>query len=281
MAEKENVDERKARLRQIVEKVGNLPTLPEIVVRIAGMVDSPQTTGRQLGVEIAKDQVISAKVLKLVNSGFYGFSQSISTISHAVTMLGFNAVKSLVLSCSVLDSMNEAFPGLWEHSLACARTCALIADQLGMSDAEELSTIGLLHDLGKVVIYQTMEEEFVRIRLRVEEQELLVYQAEEEVLQINHAQIGGWLLEKWALPAKLTVPIAEHHDFQPRRSHAERTALVHLADILCRAEAFGHGGDRKIPRLHPAALSLLEISIDEVREVMARMDESLTDIPRM
>lgn len=281
MSGENSEDTRKEKVRLIVEKASNLPTLPDVVMRIAEMVDSPQTTGRQLGAEIAKDQVISAKVLKLVNSGFYGFSQTISTIPHAVTMLGFNAVKSLVLSCSVLDSMNEAFPGLWEHSMACARTCTLIADHLGMSDAEELSTIGLLHDLGKVVVYQILEGAFTRVRLRVEKKHMLVYQAEEEVLGVNHGEVGGWLLEKWALPAKLTAPIVDHHDFRPRRDHAERTALVHLADILCRAEAFGNGGDRKIPRLDPSALVLLDMTIDDVREVMGRMNEELSDIPRM
>jgi len=270
----------KEQIRQTVEKAGNLPTLPDIVRRIAEMVDSPETTGRQLGEEIAKDQVISAKVLKLVNSGFYGFSQPISTIPHAVTMLGFNAVKSLVLSSSVLDLMEEVLPGLWEHSLACARTCALIAAYLEMPDPEELSTVGLLHDLGKVVVYQTMERAFQRVRLSVEKKDMLVYQAEEEVLGVNHGEIGGWLLEKWTLPASLTEPIADHHDFRPRRDHAERTAVVHLADVLCRAEAFGSGGDRKIPRLEPAALKVLDMTIDDVREVMERMNEELSDIPR-
>lgn len=271
----------KDQLRLVVERTGNLPTLPITVRRIAQMVDSPETTGRQLGAEIAKDQVISAKVLKLVNSGFYGFSQPISTIPHAVTMLGFNAIKSLVLSSTVLDLMNEAMPGLWEHSLGCARACALIAEQLELPDPEELSTIGLLHDLGKVVIYQTMEGSFRRIRLRVEKKEMLVYQAEQEVLGAHHGEIGSWLLEKWALPPHLTSPIADHHDFRPRRDHAERTAAVHLADILCRAEAFGNGGDRKIPRLEPAALEVLQMSLDEVRQVMDRMDAEMVDVPRM
>ncbi len=207
--------QKKEKIRKIVERAGNLPTLPNTVKRIAQMVDSPETTGRQLGAEISRDQVISAKVLKLVNSGFYGFTQSISSIPHAVTMLGFNAVKSLVLSSSVIDSMDDAFPGLWDHSLACARTCMFIAEQLGMPDTEELSTIGLLHDLGKVVIYQTMEGQFRRVRLRVEKKGMLVYQAEEEVLGVNHAELGGWLLEKWALPTSLTAPIADHHDFRP------------------------------------------------------------------
>ncbi|MBN60776.1 HDOD domain-containing protein [bacterium] len=271
----------KDQLRLQVEKVSNLPTLPGIVTRIAEMVDSPETTGRQLGREIAKDQVISAKVLKLVNSGFYGFSEPISTIQHAVTLLGFNTVKSLVLSSTVLDLMKDSLPGLWEHSLACARTCSIIAGHIELDEQEEISTAGLLHDLGKVILRQTMEREFRRIANYVDRADMLFYQAEEKVLGVNHGEMGGWLLEKWALPPKLVEPIVDHHDFRPNRDYAENTAILHLADILCRAQAFGSGGDRKIPRLAPSALETLKLTIDDVCEIMGRMHEELRDIPRM
>ncbi len=132
----DDLDARKERLRQQLERAHNLPTLPVVIARVIGMVDSPQTSSRQLGDEIAKDQVLTAKVLKLVNSGFYGFSRPISTITHAVTMLGFDAVKGLVLGCTALEDMEEALPGLWEHSLACARTCAFIAEHRGMGEVE-------------------------------------------------------------------------------------------------------------------------------------------------
>lgn len=271
----------KDQLRLQVEKVSNLPTLPGIVTRIAEMVDSPETTGRQLGREIAKDQVISAKVLKLVNSGFYGFSEPISTIQHAVTLLGFNTVKSLVLSSTVLDLMKDSLPGLWEHSLACARTCSIIAGHIELDEQEEISTAGLLHDLGKVILRQTMEREFRRIANYIDRADMLFYQAEEKVLGVNHGEMGGWLLEKWALPPKLVEPIVDHHDFRPNRDYAENTAILHLADILCRAQAFGSGGDRKIPRLAPSALETLKLTIDDVCEIMGRMHEELRDIPRM
>ena len=272
-------DENQLRLQ--IEKVSNLPTLPGIVTRIAEMVDSPETTGRMLGREIATDQVISAKVLKLVNSGFYGFSDPISTIQHAVTLLGFNTVKSLVLSSTVLDMMKDSLPGLWEHSIACARTCSIIAAHVELDDPEEISTAGLLHDLGKVILRQTMESEFRRIANYVDRADMLFYEAEEKVLGVNHGEMGGWLLEKWALPPRLVIPIVDHHDFRPNRDHAEHTAILHLADILCRAEAFGSGGDRKIPRLAPGALEILKIGIGDVREIMERMVEELRDIPRM
>ena len=277
----DELEERKERVRQHLERANNLPTLPVVIASIIGMVDSPQTSSRQLGDEIAKDQVLAAKVLKLVNSGFYGFSRPISTITHAVTMLGFDAVKGLVLSCSALEDMEEALPGLWEHSLACARTCAFIAEHRGMDEFEELSVTGLLHDLGKVVLFQGFEREFRQVRSLLETHDLLFFEAEDEVLGAHHGLVGGWLLEKWTLPAKLVAPVSDHHDFRPHRSHAEWTAVVHLADVLCSAEALGSGGDRKIPQLQPLAVKLLDLGAEDLRRIMERMDAELDDIPRM
>lgn len=276
----EATGERKAAIRRRIEESGNLPTLPGVVARIMEMVDSPETTGRQLGQEIAKDQVLSAKVLKLVNSGFYGFSQPISTIPHAVTMLGFDAVRSLVLSSSVLEMMNEALPGLWEHSLACARSATMVALHVNMPHPEEMSVIGLLHDLGKVILCQSFEDDFKKVQRRIERRDCLFHTAEEQIMGINHGELGGWLLEKWTLPAKLVNPIVDHHDFGPKRDHAERTAVLHLADILCRAEGFGNGGDAKIPRLEARALDLLDMDMGDVRLIMNRMHAELGDIPR-
>ncbi|MBM3278943.1 MAG: HDOD domain-containing protein [Candidatus Handelsmanbacteria bacterium] len=277
----DELEERKQWVRQHLERAHSLPTLPVVIARVIGMVDRPQTSSRQLGDEIAKDQVLTAKVLKLVNSGFYGFSRPISTITHAVTMLGFDAVKGLVLGCSALEDMEEALPGLWEHSLACARTCAFIAEHRRMGEVEELSVSGLLHDLGKVVLYQGFAQQFYQVRSLVETGDLLFYEAENEVLGAHHGLVGGWLLEKWTLPAKLVAPVSDHHDFRPHRSHAEWTAVVHLADVLCRAEALGNGGDRKVPQLQPAALKLLDLGLEDIRRIMERLDAELDDIPRM
>ena len=258
-------EEKRNDVRARIEESNNLPTLPGVVAKIMEMVDSPQTTGRQLGEEIAKDQVVSAKMLKLVNSGFYGFSQPITTISHAVTMLGFDAVKSLVMSSSVLELMDSAMPGLWQHSLACARTCTMVAERIDQPNPEEIGVIGLLHDLGKVILCQTLEVDFERVRRRVEKLDLLFVEAEVNALGCHHGDIGGWLLEKWELPPKLLDPIVHHHDFQPDRDNAERTAIVHLSDILCRAEAFGNGGDRRIPMLDRRALETLGLEVADVK----------------
>ena len=272
--------ERKALVRARIEQSGTLPTLPGVVARIVEMVDDEHTTASQLGAEIAKDQVVSAKVLKLVNSGFYGFSQAISTIPHAVAMLGFDTVKSLVLSSGVLEMMDNALPGLWDHSLACARACTFIAEETDLEAPEEVSVIGLLHDLGKVILSQTLVADFARIRQRAKRGNMLLVQSELDVLGCHHGEIGAWLLSKWALPSKLTEPIAEHHDFQPHGEHAQRTATVHLADVLVRAEGFGSGGDVLIPQLMGGTLDTLGLDLNTVERVMNRLNSALSEMSR-
>jgi putative nucleotidyltransferase with HDIG domain len=220
-----DTDTQKQEIRRRLEGARNLPTLPGVVARLLEMVDSPETTGRQLGLELAKDQVLSAKILKLVNSGFYGFSQPISTIPHAVTMLGFETVKSLVVGSSVLEMMEEALPGLWEHSLACARTGTLIAQHIELAQPEEVSVIGLLHDLGKVLLFQCFADEFQRVRTLVDDKGMLFSDAEQAVMGVNHGEMAGWLLEKWTLPPKLVDPITNHHDFRPAAIGGDGVAL--------------------------------------------------------
>ena len=272
---------KRSEMRRLVQKVTSLPTLPGIVTRITAMLDNPNTTAGEVGKEIAKDQVLSAKVLKLVNSGFYGFSQPISTIPHAMVLLGFNVVKTLVLSTSVLDMMSQSFEGLWLHSLTCARTCGIIARYLDMDEPEEISVTGLLHDLGKVVLEAHMKEEFDRVVEIVENRNNLFYEAEKVVLDgVTHAYIGGWLLERWQLPSQLVEPIMHHHTFHPSRIHAAKTAVVHLADILIRAEGFGSGGDRRIPVLSWDAMDVLNLSTDDLQEIMDAMVDEMRSMVR-
>jgi len=269
-----------AELRRLVEKIQSLPTLPGIVTRIAAMLSNPETTANEVGKEIERDQVLSAKVLKLVNSGFYGFSQPISTIPHAMVLLGFEVVKTLVLSTSVLDMMSRSMAGLWQHSLACARTCGIVARHLDMDDPEEVSVTGLLHDLGKVVIEEHLKEEFADVMARVEGQNALFYEAEQEVIGVTHASIGAWLLQKWQLPSKLVEPIMHHHDFHPVRPHADRTAVVHIADILVRAEGYGSGGDHRMPVVSEEAIDKLDMTMDDLGDVMDLMNDEMRDVIR-
>ena len=109
---------------------------------------------------------------------------------------------------------------------------------------------------------------------------MLFYKAEEEVMEITHATVGGWLLEQWKLPSQLVEPIMYHHDFHPSRTHAVRTGIVHLADILVRAEGIGSGGDRRIPVISEEAMKVMGLDVDDLQDIMDEMVEEMQDLIR-
>jgi putative nucleotidyltransferase with HDIG domain len=270
----------RAALRAKVEAITTVLTIPAVVGRITAMIGTGTVSAAEIAEEIGKDQVLAARVLRLVNSAFYGFRQPITTISHAMVLLGLDVVKTLVMTASVLDivdAMNQHMAGLWEHSLGTARAANALAERLALDDPEECALGGLLHDMGKVVIAQTFPAEHARIRQLVAERGCLQIDAEVQVLGVTHADVGMWLLKKWSLPAKIVYPIAYHSNFHPRRDFADRTAVVHVADILCRAKGIGYPGDDRIPKLNAEAWNLLRLSMADVEAVCAQLDREVAD----
>lgn len=268
----------RAVIRARVEGISKIVTIPTVVSRITAMINTGTVSTAEISEEIGKDQVLAAKILKLVNSGFYGFRQPITTITHAMVLLGLDVVKTLVLTASVLDiidAMNEHMEGLWEHSLGTARAANALAERLQAPNPEEIALAGLLHDIGKVIIAQTFPAEQKRISEVVARKDCLQIDAEQEVLGVTHPEVGMWLLKKWSLPPKMVYPIAYHSSFHPRRDFADRTAIVHLADILCRAKGIGYPGDRRIPPVHHDAWAMLRLSMAEVEDVCRQLDAEL------
>ncbi|HOS96772.1 MAG TPA: HDOD domain-containing protein, partial [Deltaproteobacteria bacterium] len=150
-------------LKVLARKIQSLPTLPKVVEKLMTMVESPDVSPKDVGKLISSDQVLGARVLRLVNSPFYGFPGRISSISHAIILLGFNVIKGVVLSASVFDLMERSMVGLWEHSLGSAIVSGAISRKLGLAEPEEISTAALLHDIGKVLVRVSLSADYDRI----------------------------------------------------------------------------------------------------------------------
>lgn len=266
--------DRKA-LRKRIEGLSSLPTLAGVVEKLNVLVDSPDTSIADVGKVISKDQVLSAKVLKLINSGFYGFPGRITTVTHALVLLGFNVIKGLILSASVYDLMKESMVGLWEHSLGTAVASGLIAKRLGEQDPEEVATGGLLHDLGKVALGVQIPDLFDEVVETVAADGCLFLEAEQKVMGVNHARVAYWLIEQWNLPPLLTEAIIYHHQPQLAKTAPRQTAMVHLGDIFARARGFGNAGDAGIPVVDPGAWEALGLTMDDVRELAREFDNEL------
>jgi putative nucleotidyltransferase with HDIG domain len=266
-------------VRAMVDRVVALPTLPSVVKQLCTMVEGETTSAEEVGRMISTDQVLSARVLRLVNSAYYGFPGRISTVTHALVLLGFNVVKGLVLSAAVIDIMQEGIVGLWEHSCGCSLISGLLARRIDLPDPEEVTVAALLHDLGKVILGVEMSREFQEIQAHQRMARVSLREAEEHVLGgLNHADVAAWLAEDWRLPLRLIDPIRHHH--RPTVSeHAPRqAAIVNLADILTRALGFGFGGDPYVPPLDPKVMAVLGLSWEELDEFIATLPAELEEL---
>lgn len=263
--------------RRKVEALRTLPTLPGIVTKITKMVSEEKVSAVSLGAVIETDQVLSARVLKIANSPFYGCSGRISSISQAVVILGFNTIKGLMLSATVFDLMAQGMVGLWQHSLGCATTASIIAKKLPVKNVEDVATAGLLHDIGKVVITSQLPKDFAEIIKITEEGSATIRAAEKELLGVTHDEISQWVCEKWNLPLSLKEPIAYHHTPGLARQVPLETAIVHLADILIRAQGFGYGGDKVMPPLNKQGWKRLGFDDKTLEQIIVEMEAELCE----
>jgi HD-like signal output (HDOD) protein len=246
-----------AAIKKTLENVSTIPTLPVIIEKITRLLQNPQTSAEEIGKAITTDQALASKVLKLVNSAFYGFPGKISTITHAVVILGFSTVKNVVLTASIFDafskrislSQNFDMQKFWLHSIACGAASQCIAKHIGFGAKEECFIAGLIHDVGKILMCNYLPEEFEAVVQNRMLKNCLFFESEKEVLHITHQELGGIIAERWNLPAALQGAVKNHHYNVPEKEFSTMTGIVHASDIFVRALDIGNGGDSKIPQM--------------------------------
>ncbi len=263
------------RLKEIIKNLDDVPSLPTVVAEVNQAIRNPRVDANTVGQILARDQALSAKTLKLVNSAFYGFPNRINSVTRAIIVMGFQRVRNLVLTASVLDKFKSGnvdfdFGNFWKHALGTAISAEILSQELKLQESEDAFVAGLLHDIGKLLVVLYAPEKFVRIHAIVKKTNCLIIEAEQEVLETTHSIVGGWLAKMWQFPPKLTQAIRMHHDPQSVREYHEMTYVTHIADIVCRALDFGDGGDNKIPKINGHVWKAMKLDKNILDSVMKK-----------
>lgn len=267
--------------RELKGMVKDIPTLPVIYQKLFQMMQDPEISVPEIAEIITQDQSLSTKILHLVNSAFYGYSRQIKTISRAVVILGFRAVRSAALAISVFEYFGDEKSGeinmlkFWEHSIAVATISKVLAEAARINQQEEAFIVGLLHDVGKLVEKRHFPEDFQEIINVAQEQHLSWIDTEKALFQINHATIGKVVFRTWDFPASVVDAVQFHHNPESSTKYPQLTALVHIADFLSAELGYGSPGTYPPKECRPEALDLLSLSVEEIRGLEGRIREEL------
>lgn len=243
-------------LEEVIDNLSDISTLPDVVAKLTQLIADPDTTASDINDALSRDPGLSAKILKIVNSSFYGFARRIATITNAVVILGFNQVRNLALSAFVFnnfDSTGNRFgfdlKAFWKHSLGVAFVSSQLARRVDARLEEDAFICGLLHDLGKCIMAQKAPADLAKVMETVVEENILFYEAEKKVLSYDHALLGAAVVERWNLPEVLVQVIRNHHTPELAVETSTLSAIVNAGDIAARSLLMGSGGDGRIPRL--------------------------------
>jgi len=272
--------------RELKGMIKDIPTLPVIYQELFQKMQERDVSVPQIADIISQDQALSTKILHLVNSAFYGYSKEIRTISRAVVILGFRAVRSAALAISVFDYFKDEesssqvdMTQFWTHSIAVAGICKVLAAELQINQQEEAFIVGLLHDVGKLIEKRYFPGDFDDLCNAAQEQHLAWYQAETALFQIHHATIGKAIFRAWDFPPSVVEAVQSHHKPDSSTKVAQLTALVHVADFISYQLDLGAPGAWPPAECAPGALKMLGISLADTAEyhekIRAELEHSM------
>jgi len=223
----------------LLENLKELPTLPTVVAQLMMTLNEPTSSARDLERLISNDQAIAARLLKLANSAFYGLPGKVTSLGRAITLLGFNTVRSLVLTIGVVDKFSGKSAGqyfdrgeFWEHSLSVAMASRLLGAKDAKLSPEEAHIAGLLHDIGKVIMDFLMPDKFQQAMRQVTEDGLEHLEAETQFVGLAHDEVGSLASDKWRFPEFLLEVCRHHHHPEEATQYPDVVQLVALANTI-------------------------------------------------
>ncbi|MCH8824913.1 MAG: HDOD domain-containing protein [Planctomycetes bacterium] len=287
-------EEKQAVVDTAIAGISHIATLPEITLKIIELVEDPTSTAQDLHNIISNDQALCSRILKVVNSAFYGLPRQIGSINRAIVLLGLNAVKNIAIAASLtkLFRGGEMCPqfaarDLWTHSIAVAAGSKLICDELKMGLADEAFLAGLIHDIGIMVEVQAMRHELVTVfeEMTFDDDNVPtcnMREIETRILGADHQAFGAGLCDAWKFPQSFSYVTGHHHDPtelpEPNRT---LTSIVYVADRLAGQADYGFRGDLESLEIVPDVLDEIQLSAEKLAVIKSNLPEAFEEIEAM
>lgn len=273
--------------RPLAVQVRDLPALPAVVERLIACLGRDDTGAAQIAQQLAQDQALAAKALRLANSPFYGLTRQVGSITEAATILGLRALRSMVIAAGVMQAMprleRAGFDprAFWRHALATALTARTLAPLAGQ-DAELAFTAGLPHDIGRLAMVVTCPEQHDRVAARQAADDLPWVAAEQAVGGPAHAELGGQIAAHWHFLPAIADAVHWHHRpgalTRGAEAPASLTDLVHAADAVAHALDLAGDPDERVPVLDPDAWARLRATPTQCHEAFARIRRDMAAV---
>ena len=233
-------------LELMIMTASDLPTIPVVATKVMQLIESESATAEELARVVASDPAVAARVLKISNSSFYGCQRQIQTLSHAIVVLGFGTLKSLVVAASVKQvyqpyGLTEKM--LWEHSFGAGLAARIIASKTRLVSEEEAFLGGLFHDIGKIIMNTVDKQKYQDVMQRCYNDGLTYEEAERRVYSYTHSEVGGLVIKKWNFPDMLMRAVLKHHALEFAEDEdayqINLTCVVALANLICHKAGVG------------------------------------------
>ena len=264
---------------EILKKVRDIPPLPNVVMQILKLSNSPSASAKDLVEVMELDPGITAKVLRLCNSAFFGLPQKVTSLQTATVYLGLNEIINMVVMGCFNSFYSSPQPGyglekgeLWGHSVAVALASWRLANRLNYHDPAAAFTAGLLHDLGKIVLHEYVHQESERIQSLIELHDLSFAEAEKKVIGMDHCEVGELVAKKWNLPENLQLAIRYHHAQELEGADVKIMAITHISNSICVLLSIGSAGQGDVVKeLSKNALEIIQMTEDDLLSQSAEM----------
>ncbi len=268
-----------------IEMSEDLPTLPIVMTKLIDAINDEKSSAADLTKIMENDPAMSARVLKLANSAFYGLRFKVDNLKRAIVVLGFETVRMLALSTTILDLFSAkkqlAFDpeDFWLHSLGAGKSAQIISTKIKTEILPEtVFTAGLLHDIGKYCLALALKEEYKSIVKKGKDNKVPIHKVEKENLSVTYCDVNNWLTQKWNLPETLSSPITNHN--QPENilnKYPLETYIVYLSSEISKAENFGMAGDYNDVNIKLLTSIFPQIKENIIKETREEIKSYLTE----